>query len=111
MKIKQGQEQSTDMLQIPKAGGQTPEQDPEERGSIYFSLENQINLVQASQIPDKNHWNPLKGVLCQASITNEVHIDKSNSTSETNIFINEYHAYSQTRVVHEFITETYSTYK
>lgn len=55
MKIKQGQEQSTDMLQIPKAGGQTPEQDPEERGSIYFSLENQINLVQASQIPDKNH--------------------------------------------------------
>lgn len=39
------------MLQIPKADVQIPEQDPQEMGSIYFSLENQINLVQASQIP------------------------------------------------------------
>lgn len=41
------------MLQIPKAGAQTLEQDPQEMESIYFSLENQINLVQASQRPDK----------------------------------------------------------
>lgn len=39
------------MLQIPKADVQIPEQDPQEMGSIYFSLENQINLVQASQTP------------------------------------------------------------
>lgn len=43
---------STHMLQIPKADVQFPEQDPQEMGSIYFSLENQINLVQASQTPD-----------------------------------------------------------
>lgn len=53
MKTKHGQGQYTDMLQIPKAGAQTLEQDPQERESIYFSLENQINLVQASQKPDK----------------------------------------------------------
>jgi hypothetical protein len=43
----------THMLQIPKAGLQIPEQDPQEMGSNYFSLENHINLVQASQTPDK----------------------------------------------------------
>ena len=42
------------MLQIPKAGVRIPERDPQEMGSIYFSLENQINLVQASQTPDNN---------------------------------------------------------
>lgn len=42
---------STHMLQIPKAVVQTPEQGPQGMGSIYFSLENQISLVQASQIP------------------------------------------------------------
>ena len=36
------------MLQIPKADVQIPEQDPQGMGSIYFSLENQISLVQAS---------------------------------------------------------------
>lgn len=41
------------MLQIPKAVVQIPEQDPQGMGSIYFSLENQISLVQASQTPDK----------------------------------------------------------
>ena len=41
------------MLQIPKAVVQTPEQGPQGMGSIYFSLENQISLVQASQIPDQ----------------------------------------------------------
>ena len=40
------------MLQIPKAVVQIPEQDPQGMGSIYFSLENQISLVQASQTPD-----------------------------------------------------------
>lgn len=54
LEIKQRQEQSTHMLQIPKADVQIPEQDPQEMGSIYFSLENQINLVQASQTPDDN---------------------------------------------------------
>jgi len=47
------------MLQIPKADVQIPEQDPQGMGSIYFSLENQISLVQASQRPDntiKMHW-------------------------------------------------------
>lgn len=44
---------STHMLQIPKAVVQTPEQGPQGMGSIYFSLENQISLVQASQIPDQ----------------------------------------------------------
>nr|GMD46039.1 hypothetical protein Iba_chr10dCG15780 [Ipomoea batatas] len=37
------------MLQIPKAGDQIPEQDPEEMGSTYFSLVNHINLAQVSQ--------------------------------------------------------------
>lgn len=64
------------MLQIPKAGAQTPEQDPQERGSIYFSLDYQINLVQASQRPDKIikiHW---KEVLCETmSIMNEIDTD------------------------------------
>lgn len=45
------QEQCTHMLQIPKADVQILEQDPQGMGSIYFSLENQINLVQASQKP------------------------------------------------------------
>lgn len=40
------------MLQIPKAGDQIPEQDPEEMGSTYFSLVNHINLAQVSQKPD-----------------------------------------------------------
>lgn len=40
------------MLQIPKAVVQFPEQDPQGMGGIYFSLGNQINLVQASQTPD-----------------------------------------------------------
>lgn len=40
------------MLQIPKAVVQILEQDPQGMGSIYFSLENQISLVQASQRPD-----------------------------------------------------------
>lgn len=47
------------MLQIPKAVVQIHEQDPQGMGSIYFSLENQINLVQASQRPDntiKMRW-------------------------------------------------------
>lgn len=42
------------MLLIPKAVVQIPEQDPEGMVGTYFSLENQINLVQASQIPDKS---------------------------------------------------------
>lgn len=44
---------STHMLQIPKAVVQTPEQGPRGMGSIYFSLENQISLVQASQTPEQ----------------------------------------------------------
>lgn len=64
----------TDMLQTPKAGAQTLEQDPQERGSIYFSLENQINLVQASQRPDKTIKIHRKVVLCDAMrIINEIH--------------------------------------
>ena len=42
------------MLQIPKAGVQFHELDPAEMGSIYFSSRNQINLVQASQTPDRH---------------------------------------------------------
>lgn len=76
------------MLQIPKAGAQTLEQDPQERGSIYFSLENQINLVQASQRPDKTieiHW---KVVLCEAMrITNEIYIDESTQAHKIKTFI------------------------
>ena len=49
------------MLQIPKAGVQIPEQDPQGMGCIYFSLENQTNLVQASQIPGNTIKNPFKG--------------------------------------------------
>lgn len=42
------------MLLTPKAVVQFPEQDPQGTDGIYFSLENQINLVQASQTPDKS---------------------------------------------------------
>lgn len=49
------------MLQIPIADVQIPEQDPQGMGSIYFSLENQINLVQASQIPGNTIKNAFKG--------------------------------------------------
>lgn len=63
--IKQGQGQSTHMIQIPKAGVQTPEQDPQEKGNIYFSLENQINLVQASQTPEAIEMHS-KEVFCQS---------------------------------------------
>jgi len=49
------------MLQIPKADVQIPEQDPQGMGCIYFSLENQTNLVQASQIPGNTIKNPFKG--------------------------------------------------
>ena len=44
-------EQFTDMLQIPKAGIQNHGQEPEEMRSIYFSLESQTNLAQASRTP------------------------------------------------------------
>lgn len=40
------------MLQLPKAGVQTPGQVPLEMGCIYFSLKNHTSLVQASHIPD-----------------------------------------------------------
>lgn len=43
---------STHMIQIPKADVRILEPDPQEMACIYFSLENQINLVQASQTPD-----------------------------------------------------------
>lgn len=39
------------MLQIPKAGIQNLGQEPEEMRSIYFSLESQTNLAQASRTP------------------------------------------------------------
>lgn len=78
------------MLQIPKAGAQTPEQGPQARGRTYFSLENQINLVQASQRPDntiKIHW---KEVLREAMwMVNEIHIDKSTQANKTNTSITE----------------------
>lgn len=78
------------MLQIPKAGVQTPEQDPQAMGRIYFSLENQINLVQASQRPDKTiktHW---KEVLHEAmGIMNEIHID--NQLKQTHLSLNAMH--------------------
>lgn len=54
------------MLQIPKADVQILEQDPQEMVSIYFSLENQINLVQASQTPDNTieiHSNEILGLV------------------------------------------------
>ena len=64
------------MLQIPKADVQIPEQDPQGMGSIYFSLENQISLVQASQRPDntiKMHW---KECFCLVIKTmNKAHMD------------------------------------
>lgn len=44
---------SPHMLRIPKADDQILEQDPQGMGSIYFSLENHINLAQASQIPGR----------------------------------------------------------
>ena len=57
------------MLQIPKADVQIPEQDPQEMGSIYFSLENQINLVQASQTPGNTiKMHPQEG-FCLVPIT------------------------------------------
>lgn len=66
------------MLQIPKADVQIPEQDPQEMGSIYFSLENQINLVQASQTPGNTITMHSKEGLCLVAITqNEVHTDKT----------------------------------
>lgn len=52
------------MLQIPKADVQILEQEPQEKGSIYFSLENQINLVQASQTPDNTSKMHRKEVPC-----------------------------------------------
>lgn len=55
---------STDMLQIPKAVVQTLEQGPQGMGSIYFSLENQISLVQASQTPDQTIQMHSKEGLC-----------------------------------------------
>lgn len=70
----QSQELSTHMLQIPIADVQILEQDPQEMGSIYFSLENQINLVQASQTPDNTieiHSNEILGLVRFAM--NEVH--------------------------------------
>lgn len=39
------------MQQIPKAGIQNHGQEPEEMRSIYFSLESQTNLAQASRTP------------------------------------------------------------
>ena len=64
------------MLQIPKAVVQIPEQDPQGMGSIYFSLENQISLVQASQTPDntiKINW---KKIFCLVPrTTNKAHMD------------------------------------
>lgn len=62
------------MLQIPKADVQILEQDPQEMVSIYFSLENQINLVQASQTPDNTieiHSNEILGLV--HIVMNEVH--------------------------------------
>lgn len=64
------------MLQIPKADVQIPEQDPQEMGSIYFSLENQINLVQASQIPGNTiKIHPKEGLCLVPSFMNEVYTD------------------------------------
>lgn len=52
------------MLQLPKADVRTRGQDPQGMGSNYFSVENQISSVQASQIPGntievhlKKHFN------------------------------------------------------
>lgn len=53
-KIKRNQERSTHMLQIPKAGVQTPGQVPLEMGCIYFSLKNHTSLAQVSHIPDNS---------------------------------------------------------
>lgn len=69
------------MLQIPKAVVQIPEQDPQGMGSIYFSLENQISLVQASQRPDntiKMHW---KECFCSViKSMNKAHTDINENT-------------------------------
>lgn len=43
----------THMLHIPTVAGQAHGQDQLEMGDNYFSGENHINLVQASQIPVK----------------------------------------------------------
>ena len=61
------------MLQIPKAVVQIPEQDPQGMGDIYFSLENQINLVQASQTPDKSiEMHPKEGFCLVPSSINKL---------------------------------------
>lgn len=65
------------MQEIPKAVVQIPEQDPQGMGSIYFSLENQINLVQASQTPDNTiKMHSKEGSCLVPSCMNKVHMDK-----------------------------------
>lgn len=74
------------MLQIPKADVQIPEQDPQEMGSIYFSLENQINLVQASQIPGNTIKMHSNEAFCLVSIfINEVYMNKLKLKYQTHI--------------------------
>ena len=76
MRQAEGQEQSTDMLQIPKAVFQIPEQDPQGMGSIYFSLENQISLVQASQTPDNTiKMHPNEGFNLVPISMNKAHME------------------------------------
>lgn len=78
------------MLQIPKAVVQIPEQDPQGMGSIYFSLENQISLVQASQTPDNTiKMHTKEGSCLVPSCMNKEHMDKLmqqyyNSVDELN---------------------------
>lgn len=75
------------MLQIPKAGGQTLEQDPQEMRCIYFSLEYQINLVQASQTPGNNIKMHSKEVFRQVfSVVMELKLKKF-SLSFHNLYI------------------------